>query len=86
MSERKKLWLSALAAGLVALIVAKGDKVTAFIGSVTAAMGALGWSELSMIIGIACTVLTFIITNTVNFIFRKKEFELKRQAHEGGDS
>jgi len=45
-------------------------------------MGALGWSELSMIVGITCTVLTFLITNTVNFIFRKKEFELKRKAHQ----
>ncbi|OSI58431.1 HP1 family phage holin, partial [Bradyrhizobium canariense] len=81
LEKKHKRWaLSALAAALIAFIVAKGDRITAAIGSFTAAMGALGWSELSMIVGITCTILTFVITNTVNFVFRKKEFELKREA------
>lgn len=79
MLEKKSTWLSALAGVLIAIIVAKGDRITAAVGSLTATMGALGLSQWSMIIGIFCTVATFFITNIVNFIFKKKELALKKE-------
>lgn len=86
MLEKKKFWLSALAGVVVAFIVAKGDKITAAIGSVTATMGALGLSQWSMITGIACTLLTFIITNVVNIIYKRKALAVLEKNAQSGNS
>lgn len=86
MLEKKKFWLSALAGVVVAFIVAKGDKITAAIGSLTATMGALGLSQWSMIIGIACTLLTFVITNVVNIIYKRKALAVLEKNAQSGNS
>ncbi|WP_214516371.1 HP1 family phage holin [Aliivibrio fischeri] len=66
----------------MAVIVAKGDKITAAIGAATAAVGAFGLSQWSMIIGIFCTLSTFVITNVVNVIYKKKALAvLKENIH-----
>lgn len=83
MLEKKKVWLSALAGVVIAVIAAKGDKVTAAIGSFTAAMGAFGLSEWSMIIGITCTLLTFVITNIVNVTYKKKALAILEKNAQG---
>ncbi|MBD1559485.1 hypothetical protein HC752_21315 [Vibrio sp. S9_S30] len=86
MLEKKKFWLSALAGVVAAFIVAKGDKITAAIGSLTATMGALGLSQWSMIIGIACTLLTFVITNVVNIIYKRKALAVLEKNAQNGSS
>jgi uncharacterized membrane protein len=86
MLNKKKVWLSALAAVVITFIVAKGDRVTAAIGSLTATMGALALNQWSMIIGIACTLLTFVITNVVNIVYKRKALAILEKNTQSSNS
>lgn len=86
MLERKTLWLSALAAALLAFFVSKGDRVTQIMGGVTAFLGTLGLDGIALVVGIVCTILSLIFSTFLNWHFKNKRHNLLREHLASGDS
>lgn len=80
MLEKKKLWLSALAAVVIAFIVAKGERVTQAIGAFVAALGAMDASQF----GIFAGVILGVIAQVIAWVYKhKNHMLLKAQLEQG---
>jgi uncharacterized membrane protein (DUF485 family) len=74
MLERKKIWLSALAAVIAGFFYVRGDKLTALIGGLTASLGMFTVNEWGVMIGIILGLASFVLT----WVYKQKYLEAIR--------
>ncbi|EGR3042606.1 hypothetical protein DBT73_RS21590 [Vibrio parahaemolyticus] len=81
MLEKKRFWLSALAAALIAFLVAKGERVTQAIGAFVAALGAMDASTFGIVAGVFLGVIAQVIT----WVYKHKNHQLLKEQLEKGN-
>ncbi|ELJ8564054.1 hypothetical protein DDM60_002669 [Vibrio cholerae] len=62
MLTKKRLFIGALAGGIAAFFVFKGDRLTAFFGAIAAFFGAFSVNEIVAIVGVILGVASFFLT------------------------
>lgn len=75
-----RLWLSILATALMAIIAAKGDKISMMFSAWTVTWSALNWNMIGIVFGMVMAVVTYLTT----IAFKLAHYRLAQKAAEKG--